>query len=73
MCSRMLKRNPKSVKNVRLTIENKLVPQIEQGMGKQHADMRQQPVDQQNYIEKSLNLRDERLMLTLQEMTEAQK
>jgi len=69
----MLKRNPKSVKNVRLTIENKGVPQIEQGMGKQHADMRQQPVDQQNYIEKSLNLRDERLMLTLQEMTEAQK
>jgi hypothetical protein len=50
-----------------------ILERIEQGMQKQQEDMRQQLADQQNYIEKSLNRRDEQLMLTLQEMTEARK
>lgn len=50
-----------------------ILERIEQGMQKQQKDMEQKLIDQQNYIEESLNRRDERLMLTLHEMTEARK
>lgn len=50
-----------------------ILERIEQGMEKQQADMRQQLADQQHYIEESLNRRDEHLMLSLHEMSEARK
>lgn len=50
-----------------------ILERIEQGMQKQQKDMEQKLIDQQNYIEESLNRRDERLMLTLHEMAEARK
>lgn len=50
-----------------------ILERIEKGMQKQQVDMEQKLTDQQNYIEESLNRRDELLMLTLHEITEARK
>lgn len=50
-----------------------ILERLEQRMQEQQADMRQQLADQRQYIEESLHRRDQQLMLTLREMTEARQ
>nr|WP_052516559.1 MerR family transcriptional regulator [Paenibacillus popilliae] len=50
-----------------------ILERLEERMQEQQENMRQQLAVQRQYIEESLHRRDEQLMLTLREMTEARK